>query len=107
MTRFTFQKVATLAELPPGTMKPVNVHDKWMVLCNVGGTVYACNHICPHSGGPLGEGKLEGSVITCPWHGWSFDAATGRGVASEGHGIATYEVKVEEGAILVGWLKGG
>ena len=34
--------------------------------------------VCNHRGGPLGKGKLEGSVITCPWHGSKWDIKTGK-----------------------------
>jgi nitrite reductase (NADH) small subunit len=39
---------------------------------------YALDGICPHQGGPLGRGLLEGCTVTCPWHGWQFDVTTGK-----------------------------
>jgi nitrite reductase/ring-hydroxylating ferredoxin subunit len=57
--------------------------------------------ICPHSGGPLGHGALEGHTLTCPFHAWEFDCRTG---LSDTHGhvrLAVYPVKVEDGEILV------
>ncbi len=63
-----FVKVATLSDLPPGTAKAVEVGGNSFALYNVGGTVYATTNTCPHRGGPLGEGELNESVITCPWH---------------------------------------
>jgi len=44
----------------------------------VGGKFCATDNVCPHRGGPLGEGTLDGSIVTCPWHGWRFDVNTGQ-----------------------------
>jgi nitrite reductase/ring-hydroxylating ferredoxin subunit/multimeric flavodoxin WrbA len=57
---------------------------------------------CPHVGGPLGDGKLDGENIQCPWHGWSFnrcDGASGRGYPIA---VASFELKEEGGAL---WLR--
>ena len=70
--------VAKMSELKPGSMKQCKVkgHDD-IVVANVGGTVYAMRGICNHLGGPLGKGKLDGAIITCPWHGSKWDIKTG------------------------------
>ena len=49
-----------------------------LAVFNVEGTYYALDGICPHQGGPLGKGQLNGCVVTCPWHGWQFNVATGQ-----------------------------
>ena len=60
-----FQKVASLAELPAGSLLEV-IHDrKLYALCNVDGDVRALSGVCPHHGGPLGQGALEGSFVAC------------------------------------------
>lgn len=99
-------KVADLAEFPPGTGRlVVGPADKPMALFNVDGALFAINAVCPHRGGPLAQGKLAGFVVACPWHGWTFDVRTGQPDHPGGHAIATYEVKVEGGAVYVGWLR--
>lgn len=101
-----FVKVARLKDLQRGTgMMVVGPHDKPMALFNVGGEVFAINAVCPHRGGPLANGKLDGHVVTCPWHGWTFDVRTGQPDHPGGHCVAAYEVKVERGDIYVGWLR--
>jgi nitrite reductase (NADH) small subunit/3-phenylpropionate/trans-cinnamate dioxygenase ferredoxin subunit len=70
-------KVAETTDLQPGDCKTVSVGERELALFNVGGEFYATDNVCPHRGGPLGEGTLEGSVVTCPWHGWRFDVSTG------------------------------
>ena len=53
-------------------------------LSGVSGTVYAVDNACPHRGGPLGEGELQGRVLTCPWHGWRWDVTTGASANTPG-----------------------
>jgi len=100
-----FVKVATTQEIPEGSVRHVLVHDKPIALCNVEGHFYAVNAVCPHMGGPLASGQLTGCVITCPWHGWTFDVRTGLPDHPGGHSVSAYEVKVEGQDILVDWLK--
>jgi len=99
-------KVANVNEVPPGTGKLVmGPFEKPIALFNVNGEVYAINYICPHMGGPLGEGKLSGYVVSCPWHGWTFDVRSGLPDHPGGHSVSAYEVKVEDDEIFVWWLK--
>ncbi len=101
-----FVRVAELSEIPAGTGKlVVGPYDKPMALFNVGGEIFAINAVCPHRGGPLAGGKLTGSVVACPWHGWTFDVKTGGPDHPGGHSVAAYEVKVDGTVIYVGWLK--
>ena len=100
-----FMKVAETAEIPPGTVRHILVHGKPMALCNAEGIFYALNAVCPHMGGPLSSGRLEGCIITCPWHGWTYDVRTGLPDHPGGHSVSAYEVRVEGNDILVGWLK--
>ena len=65
---------------------------------NVGGRVCAAQAQCTHLGAPLNEGKLDGSTVTCPWHGSQFDVCTGavlRGPASEP--LELYQITVKDG----------
>ena len=70
-------RLASRSDLPIGAAKIVAARGKVIALFNVGGTVHAVENTCPHRGGPLGEGVLNGTVVTCPWHGWEFDVCTG------------------------------
>ncbi|MDE1865930.1 MAG: Rieske 2Fe-2S domain-containing protein [Candidatus Micrarchaeota archaeon] len=71
--------VGKVSEIPVGTLKAAHVEGKdEIVLANVGGTIYAMRGVCNHEGGPLPEGTLEETVITCPWHGAKWDVATGK-----------------------------
>ena len=106
MAEVPFVKVAEISELPPGAAKMVvGPFDKPIALFNVGGEIFAINHVCPHRGGPLAGGRLDGTVVACPLHGWTFDVRTGRPDHPGGHAVATYEVKVDGTSVYVGWLR--
>src|SRR3954468_10388909 len=64
----SYIKVASLDQLPPGELLEVEVNNKLYALCNVAGEIRAVHGTCPHHGGPLGQGALEGSLLSCPWH---------------------------------------
>src|SRR5437763_370712 len=71
-----FVKMATMSELPPGSAREVEHDGRIYALFNVDGVISAIDGICPHQGGPLAEGPVEGTTLTCPWHGWQFDVRT-------------------------------
>ena len=68
----------SLKELAPGAAKEIVAEGRMVALFNVDGEIYALDGVCPHQGGPLGDGALEGCVVTCPWHGWRFDVRDGQ-----------------------------
>jgi len=96
-----FISVLALAELPPGKAAEVTVAGQALALFNVGGTVHALANRCPHRGGPLGQGFLDGQQVSCPWHNWTFDVTTGENVASAELKVPRFEVKVESGQVYV------
>ena len=96
-----FVRVAAVGELAPGTSRMVEVNGKEVALYNVDGKIYATTNICPHQGGPLAEGMLEGTTIVCPWHAWAFDVKSGGSPVNPRARIEVYEVRVENGDILV------
>lgn len=71
-------RIATVAEIPVGKSREFVAGGRMVAVFNVDGSLYAMDGVCPHAGGPLGEGTLTRSVVTCPWHGWQFDVTTGR-----------------------------
>lgn len=69
--------IANLDDCPPGEARELVVAGRIVALFNVAGEFFALDGICPHQGGPLGKGHLQGCVVTCPWHGFQFDVRTG------------------------------
>jgi len=94
-------KVAQVSDLPPGEGKVVEVEGQPIALFNVDGTFHAIHNTCLHRGGPLGEGDLEGAVVTCPWHGWKYDVTNGTKVRNPDVKVASFEVQVEGSDVLV------
>ena len=70
--------VTALASLPPGSGQAFSIAGRRIAFFNVAGQVHAMDDMCPHAGAPLSDGRLNGCVIVCPWHGWGFDVTTGR-----------------------------
>jgi nitrite reductase/ring-hydroxylating ferredoxin subunit len=96
-----FHRVASLSELPSGCSRAVRVGRREVALFNVDGTLYAIDNVCPHRLGPLGEGALEGCIVSCPWHGWRFDVTTGRGVSHRGLGVERFQVELRGDEVWV------
>ncbi len=96
-----FVKVASTSDLKPGENKVVSANGTEVALFNVDGEYFAINNTCLHRGGPLGEGFLEGDVVTCPWHGWKYNVKTGSNAMLPTAKVANYQVKVEGNDVLV------
>ena len=96
-----WQKVATITEIPSGQSTVVTIGDKRVAIFHREGSFHAIADECPHRGASLGEGDLEGSIVTCPWHGWQFDVTTGQSPINPAACVPTYPCKVEEGDVWV------
>jgi nitrite reductase/ring-hydroxylating ferredoxin subunit len=94
-------KLATLDQLPPGGALEVEHEGRIVALFNIEGNIRALDGVCPHQGGPLAEGTLEGSTVTCPWHGWQFDTADGRCLTGRPMNQPVYEVTIDGRDVLV------
>jgi nitrite reductase/ring-hydroxylating ferredoxin subunit len=79
----------------------VEVQGKTIALFHCDGRFYATDNTCLHRGGPLGEGSLSGTIITCPWHGWEFDVTSGVSTMNPAAKVKTFEVAVEGDDLLV------
>ncbi len=90
-----YRKVAQLKDLAPGSGMAVEARGHQIALFNVDGTVYAIEGTCTHRGGPLGEGSLEGTTVTCPWHSATFDVRTGDHLTAPApQGVSSCNVKI-------------
>lgn len=96
-----FVTVARVEEVPPGTVVHVSAGDEQIALAHVEGGFYATEGLCLHLKGPLGEGHLDGSVLSCPWHGWQYDVRTGLNEFDHAIKLRTFEVRVEDGEIQI------
>ncbi len=105
-----YRLIAQTRDIPDGAKKKVMLDQKALLLTNIHGTFYAIDDRCPHMGGSLSAGKLEGDRVICPKHGTMFDVKTGK-VTQNGKiafiklnvsDVRTYPVKVEGENILIG-----
>lgn len=96
-----FVLAAKKTDVPLGTIREVQVEGKAVALANVEGQFHAIDGVCIHRGGPLGDGVLEGAVVTCPWHGWQYDVRTGRVGQNPTAGVTCYPVEVRGEEIFV------
>lgn len=93
--------VGKVEDLRPGEGRVVEVPGASLALFNVAGTYYAIDNSCPHRGGPLGEGDLDGPVVTCPWHAWRWDVTTGANANNPAVRTSCFPVTVAAGEIFV------
>ena len=90
-----FLKAARTEDIPVVQGKMVGVGGKHIALFNIQGTYYAIDDTCTHKGGPLSEGQVTGSKVTCPWHGATFDVITGEALGPPAPiGVFRYNVRV-------------
>ena len=101
MTSESFVPVGPAADIKPGTAKTVSVDGREIAVFNVDGTFYAVDNYCPHQGGLLSEGWLEGTTITCPWHAWCFNLTDGEMTIGKFASVDVYDVRVEDGQVSV------
>lgn len=95
-------KVAETKDVPAGKAIAVDVQGVKVAIFNIDGSYYAVDDTCTHKGGPLSEGELEGTVVTCPWHGATFDLCTGNHLGPPAPaGVTRREVKIEGGDVMV------
>ena len=92
---------AKAADIPAGQGKAVEAEGRRIALFNVGGTFHALADSCPHRGGPLGDGYLDGKNVTCPWHAWEFDVTTGECLTMPDTKQTCFKTKVENGEVWV------
>lgn len=88
-------------EVPPGSIREFQVNGHTIALANVDGQFHAIDNTCLHRGGPLGQGAMEGTTVTCPWHGWEYDVSSGKVKQNPAVGVACYKVEVRGNDIFV------
>ena len=97
-----FRKAARTEDVPAGQRKMAKVGGKRIALFNIDGNYYAIDDTCTHKGGPLSEGQVAGTTVTCPWHHSSFDLRTGDAMTPPAEvGVSTYNVRVVDDDIEI------
>jgi nitrite reductase (NADH) small subunit/3-phenylpropionate/trans-cinnamate dioxygenase ferredoxin subunit len=95
-------RAARLDDVPPGRPLRVEAAGAPVLIVRAGDAVYACGAVCAHQGGPLEDGKLSGTRLACPWHGWMYDVRTGDCVfPGRGARVPTFPTAIDGGDVWV------
>jgi nitrite reductase/ring-hydroxylating ferredoxin subunit len=88
-------RAAALADLAPDRPLSVSLNGTQVALVRIGERVHAVEDVCGHQGGPLSDGRLNGTRLACPWHGWMYDVRTGQCLFPQRGGpVASYPVRI-------------
>ena len=101
MTESAWIRIASVEDCAEGASLETVASDRIVALFNVDGEYHALDGVCPHQGGPLGKGCLQGAMVTCPWHGWQFDVRTGQSQLSPAMRQPSLPTRVVDGQIEV------
>lgn len=96
-----YVRVVRAEDVPEGTGRTFEVAGWWIALFNAGGRFHAIDNACPHNAGPLGAGRLDGTIVTCPLHAWRIDVATGLCPHNDKIRVARFAVKEADGWVWV------
>lgn len=99
-----FRTVATVDQVPAGTMKVIDVEGRRIALSHVDGAFYAMDDLCSHADASLGDGSLHGDEVECPRHGGRFNVRTGAAVRLPAvTPVVCHTVRVDGQNIQVQW----
>ena len=97
-----WMRVASLADVPAGSVKGVEANGSRIALANVDGDLYALADRCSHQDFPLSDGELEGTELECIYHGARFDVCSGRAIQLPAiRPVKTWDVEVRDGDIFI------
>jgi nitrite reductase (NADH) small subunit/3-phenylpropionate/trans-cinnamate dioxygenase ferredoxin subunit len=90
-----FQRCCKTGDVPLGTSRAFDLGGKSVAVFNLDGEYFVVDNDCPHRGGPLAEGALNGDIVTCPWHGWKFNVRQGGFAVNPNQKIGSYQTRIE------------
>jgi len=96
-----FFEITSTSDIPVGRMKAFSVAGRKIAVYHTADGFFSTDNTCPHRGGPLAEGDLIDNEVTCPWHLWSFDVASGRCAGNPEVSVAAHEVRVDGDRVMV------
>src|SRR6201999_4156553 len=87
-----WHQVPQLEHLEDGRVATAIVDGRSVCITRRGDELGALENVCPHQGGPLGEGSIERGLLRCPWHGYDYDPLTGQSPGTFGDAVAVYDI---------------
>ncbi len=94
-------RVAAASEIPVGSSLECVVGDRIVALFHTDDGWFAIDGICAHAGGPVAQGKVSGGIVTCPWHGWQYNLATGHHCLNARIQQTCFQVEVEADEVFI------
>ena len=94
-------RVASTTDIPDGEGRCVEIEGRRIAVFHVNGNYMAIDDSCPHRGGPLSDGPIRGTTVTCPWHGWQFDGVTGACSFNPEMSVTHYQATVEGDSVFL------
>lgn len=94
-------RLCPVDELQDGEVAEFIVDDVPLAVARVDGSYHAIGNTCPHAGGPLGDGALDGHEVACPWHGWAFDVTSGVCALDPDLVVPVYSIETRDGSVWV------
>lgn len=102
MNQENWTDVGAATELAGSPISKVRIGKTEIAISFKDGQFGAVSNVCNHVGGPLGEGRLDGDYVVCPWHNWKYHRCTGQGEpGSDQDFVPSFPVKVENGRLLI------
>ena len=89
-----FVTVGQISDFAPGRGHMVVVNGRHIALFRLDDGFFAIDNLCLHQAGPLCEGDIEGGVVTCPWHGWSYEIRSGTLVQDPRVGVSRHNTRI-------------
>jgi nitrite reductase (NADH) small subunit len=96
-----FVPVGRVSEFAPGAGRMVSVSGRNVAVFRLGDEFFALDNMCLHRGGPLCEGPIANAIVTCPWHGWSYEIRTGTMVQDPRVGVSKHDVRIDGEQVAV------
>ncbi|MAE95506.1 MAG: hypothetical protein CL910_12675 [Deltaproteobacteria bacterium] len=88
------------SKLRLGEVRAFEIGGRWLAIGRTAGGYFAMDDHCPHAGGSLGEGTLEGECVVCPIHGYTYHVRSGEGM-DDGEAVAVHEVELDGDVLRV------
>lgn len=97
-----FVAVGNVGDFIPGQGRMVTVNGRHVAVFRLGDEFFAIDNLCLHKAGPLCEGQIDSrDVVTCPWHGWSYEIRTGTLVQDPRVGVSKHDVRIDGDEVSV------
>lgn len=101
MSESQWHEVCQLSELSADSGREFVFGGNIVAIFLVEGRVYAVDGMCAHQGGPIAQGKLNRTCITCPWHGWQYDICNGNNLLTGKQMLTSYETEIRKDSVWI------